>query len=288
MAFYAGILLFRVLFLTGVYQEPFIDVFGGWEIYNEYYGFSVEIIESILMFVPFSILLLLIIEEKGTESRKQLMIGTGITFSYILLLEFVEVLLKAGNFRFSDLVYETLGGCIGCGLYQIIRQTMRGESTMDKAKDNVFEQTNIEIVDNVMKYGKEAIQVSNISQIRVSKEPAKPYPSWSIIGLFVCIIGCLVLPVIMGIAILGVIVCGFSIFLNWLYNLNLNTYLIVEMNSGRISLFSAKEESFLEKAKDSLIQCFNNKNIQMMVNFSECVVSQCNFGDNGTIKNKEE
>ncbi len=159
---------------------------------------------------------------------------------------------------------------------------------MDKAKDNVFEQTNIEIVDNVMKYGKEAIQVSNISQIRVSKEPAKPYSSWSIVGLLVCIIGGLALPMIMGIAILGVIVCGFSIFLNWLYNLNLNTYLIVEMNSGRISLFSAKEESFLEKAKDSLIQCFNNKNTQMTVNFSECVVTQCNFGDNGSIENKEE
>lgn len=159
---------------------------------------------------------------------------------------------------------------------------------MEKTKDNIFEQTNIEIVDNVMKYGKEAIQVSNISQIRVSKEPPKPYATWAIIGLFVFIIGGLAFPALIGIAILGVLVCSFSILLNWLYNSKLKTYLIVEMNSGRISLFSAKEESFLERAKDSLIECFNNKNTQMLVNFSECVVSQCNFGDNGIIENQEE
>lgn len=158
---------------------------------------------------------------------------------------------------------------------------------MEKKKDNYFDQINLEIDDNVMKYGKEAIQISNISQIRVSKEPPKSYPIGSIIGLCICILGLFVFVPAIPIWIIGIGIFGIKLGLVAFYNSNLKTYLIVEMNSGRMSLFSAREETFLIRAKDSLIESFNQKNAKILVDFSKCVIKDCVFGDNGTVINAE-
>ena len=71
----------------------------------------------------------------------------------------------------------------------------------------------------------------------------------------------------------------------WSHNQNLATYLIVEMNSGRMALFSSEDESFLVQAKDSLISSFNSQNMHMVINFKECYVEGNNFGTDGTINN---
>lgn len=60
------------------------------------------------------------------------------------------------------------------------------------------------------------------------------------------------------------------------------------MNSGRISMFSAKEEYFLTTAKDALIESFNQKGMVMSVNFSECVVNGSAFGENAKVINEGE
>ena len=67
----------------------------------------------------------------------------------------------------------------------------------------------------------------------------------------------------------------------------LKTYLIVEMNSGRTSLFSARDENFLVTAKNSLMESFNQKSAKLIVDFSECTIKGCVFGDNNTVINTE-
>lgn len=138
-------------------------------------------------------------------------------------------------------------------------------------------------------YGKDAagseIQISNISQIRVSKEPPRSYPIGSIIGLCICILGIFVFAAAIPVWIIGIGVFGIKLGIVAYYNSNLQTYLIIEMNSGRTSLFSAREESFLIRAKDSLIESFNQKNAKILVDFSKCVIKDCVFGDNGTVIN---
>lgn len=111
---------------------------------------------------------------------------------------------------------------------------------MEQKKDNYFNQINIEIDDNVMKYGNEAIQISNISQIRVSKEPPKTYPIVSIIGLCICILALFTVSVVIPLWVIGIVIFGIKLLSIALYNSMLKTYLIVEMNSGRTSLFSAR------------------------------------------------
>ena len=100
---------------------------------------------------------------------------------------------------------------------------------MEQKKDNYFNQIKIEIDDNVMKYGNEAIQVSNISQIRVSKEPPKIYPVGSIIGLCICIIGMVAFAVVIPLWVIGIVIFGIKLLGVALYNSNLKTYLIVEI-----------------------------------------------------------
>ena len=158
---------------------------------------------------------------------------------------------------------------------------------MGTSKDNYFDQVNIEIKDNVMKYQNEAIQISNISQIRVSKEPSKPYPIGFIIALFVCMIGIFMAPIIFLVWIIGIIIMGLKLGSIAYYNLNLKTYLIIETNSGRISLFSARDERFLVNAKNSLIESFNNKNCKMRIDFSNCIINGSSFGDNSYINNQQ-
>ena len=160
------------------------------------------------------------------------------------------------------------------------------EEHMALKEDNYFDQIDIVIENNVMKYQNEAIQVSNISQIRVSKEPPKTYPA-SLIGAFIgCFICMIVLPVAMPLFLIIAIVFGVKLAFIAKYNSNLKTYLIIETNSGRISLFSARDESFLVKAKNSLIECFNDKKSRMVLDFSNCVINGSSFGDNSQVNNK--
>ena len=158
---------------------------------------------------------------------------------------------------------------------------------MEQKKDNYFNQINIEIDDNVMKYGNEAIQISNISQIRVSKEPPKTYPIVSIIGLCICILALFTVSVVIPLWVIGIVIFGIKLLSIALYNSMLKTYLIVEMNSGRTSLFSARDENFLVTAKNSLMESFNQKSAKLIVDFSECTIKGCVFGDNNTVINTE-
>lgn len=159
---------------------------------------------------------------------------------------------------------------------------------MGKKQDNYFNQINLEIDDNVMKYGDEAIQISNVSQIRVSKEPPKSYPIGSIVGLGVCVLGLFTFATFTTLWVIGLIIFGIKLGIVAMYNSNLKTYLIIEMNSGRTSLFSASEERFLITAKNSLMESFNQKKEKVVIDFSKCTINGCIFGDNGTVKNMEK
>lgn len=157
-------------------------------------------------------------------------------------------------------------------------------NTKENMKDNFYDRINVEILDNVMEYGKEALQISNITQIRISKEPPRPYSIIAILCSIVCFFGIFAYENIRALFFVGFIIAALMVYSVFKYNKNLKTYLIVEMNSGRIILFSAKSELFLETAKNALLKCFNQRNLQMSINFSDCTVKECAFGENSSVQ----
>lgn len=159
---------------------------------------------------------------------------------------------------------------------------------MGKKNDhNIQKNTNIDIDKNVMKYGSEAIQLSNISRIRVDKEPEKEYPIWGIIALAVSVFFLWRVEGLRVVACIFAVICVCIIYGIAQYNGQLKRYLIVELNSGNTVFFSAKyeNESFLYDAQKAMIKCFNKNNQRTVIKFSECEIINSALGDNGEINN---
>lgn len=154
------------------------------------------------------------------------------------------------------------------------------------SRDNVYNAVDIIIEDNILKFAKEGIQISNISQFRVDREPAKVYPYSLIATVIALIVAMFYIPVLTNVLLLIVLVPVVMLIRIWIYNANREYYLILEMNSGRVCYFASRKADFLEVAKDALIECFNKTNSKFVINFAECNVRDFNIGDNNSINKK--
>lgn len=145
----------------------------------------------------------------------------------------------------------------------------------------------LEVDKNVLKYKDEAIQLSNISQIRIDMEPKQEYPLRYIVGLLFSLFCMITFRRSMWVALIFFCVAGiFAVLLYRInqYNLNLSKYLIIELNSGRLVLFKSDQDSlFLNKAMNVMIECFNDHGKHTIINFADCKIENSNIGDNGTV-----
>ena len=123
MVFYIALILFRTLLNRDMWKNPVYNVIGIWGLYNENGEMTTEAIENLVLFIPFTVLLLWSFREKlFGESVKILRViwqSMKIVFLFSLTIEFLQLILRVGAFQLSDLFYNTLGGLIGGLIYWI-------------------------------------------------------------------------------------------------------------------------------------------------------------------------
>ncbi len=122
-AFYTIMILFRTLFNRNMWANPVSNVIGTWGLYNDKGELTTEVIENLILFIPFTILLLMCYREKiigqTVKVGETLWRSVKIVFLFSLSIEFLQLFLRLGTFQLSDLFYNTLGGFVGGLIYWI-------------------------------------------------------------------------------------------------------------------------------------------------------------------------
>lgn len=157
---------------------------------------------------------------------------------------------------------------------------------MNEKKLTKIETPTLTIKNNIMKYKDAVIQLSNISKCEIAPEPPNPYPTWVFVGMM---IGALLMfnKSLLGIGLLAEIIFASIFIIMFSINSNLNTYLIIELNSGSIVMFSSHDEDFLGKAQKAMTNCFNNKKAVCVINFSDCKIMHSQIGKDNFMNNNE-
>ena len=123
LMFYMSMILLRTLLNRYIWANPVANVIGVWGLYNANGDFTTEVIENLVLFIPFTILLFWTFREKifkeGVRFNAVLGKSVGIVFLFSLTIEFLQLFLRLGTFQLSYLFYNTLGGLIGGLLYWI-------------------------------------------------------------------------------------------------------------------------------------------------------------------------
>lgn len=123
LVFYTVMILFRTLLNRIMWLNPLTNVIGTWGIYNENGDLTTECIENLILFIPFSILLLWAYRKKAPEKKVTLggvlWRATKITFLFSFLIEMLQLFLRLGTCQLSDLFYNTLGGAVGGVIYYL-------------------------------------------------------------------------------------------------------------------------------------------------------------------------
>lgn len=121
LTIYVAMITFRTLLNRHIWANPLSDVIGVWGLYNANGELTTEAIENLVLFIPFTVLLLLSFQNRllGDVVKISAIIwkSTVIVFCYSITIEFLQLFLRLGTFQLSDLFYNTLGGLIGGFIY---------------------------------------------------------------------------------------------------------------------------------------------------------------------------
>lgn len=121
LVFYSTMILFRTLLNRDMWRNPVSNVIGIWGIYDADGNLTTEVIENLVLFIPFTILLLWCFREQIIGETVRIVIvlwkSTVVVLMFSFTIEFVQLFLRLGTFQLSDLFYNTLGGLIGGIIY---------------------------------------------------------------------------------------------------------------------------------------------------------------------------
>lgn len=124
LALYTAMILFRTLLNRSLWPTPLQNVIGVWGLYDAEGVLTTETIENLVLFIPFTFLLLCVFKEKVLKDGVKLLDVfvklVAIVFLFSLSIEFLQLFLRLGTFQLSDLFYNTLGGFLGGLVYWII------------------------------------------------------------------------------------------------------------------------------------------------------------------------
>ena len=117
-ALYIAMILCKTLFCRTIWEEPFRDVIGVWGIRDKKGQLYTENIENVVLFLPFTFLLLCVLKKHRFKSVwNYLWKATAASLGLSLFIELMQLFLKVGAVQLSDLVFNSLGGFLGCVLY---------------------------------------------------------------------------------------------------------------------------------------------------------------------------
>lgn len=124
LALYTTMILFRTLFSRNIWKRPLSNVLGTWGLYDVKGEFTTEAIENLLLFIPFTILLMWYLRNRKKIKSNGFFISIvwqsiAISFVFSFTIEFLQLFLQIGTWQLSDLAYNTLGGLLGGIIYFI-------------------------------------------------------------------------------------------------------------------------------------------------------------------------
>lgn len=125
LIFYTTMILFRTLLNRNMWANPVSNVIGTWTLHNEKGELTTEAIENLLLFIPFTFLLMSVLKDKMKLSEtlwKVIWTSFKITLLFSFTIEFLQLFLRLGTFQLSDLFYNTVGGIFGGFVYWIYRK----------------------------------------------------------------------------------------------------------------------------------------------------------------------
>lgn len=121
LVFYIAMILFRTLLNRKLWENALADVIGIWGLYNSDGELTTEVIENLVLFVPFTVLLLWNFHYKiiGQTSKIYITVWRAVVvvFLFSITIEFLQLFLRLGTFQLSDIFYNTLGGLVGGLIY---------------------------------------------------------------------------------------------------------------------------------------------------------------------------
>lgn len=136
LAFVISLILFRTLLNRKMWTNPLSDVMGGWgiwEIVNGERKLTTECIENVIMMVPFTIMVMWTFQENVGNDWKNILRQSGkLAFSFSLLIEMLQLLLRLGTFQLSDIFYNTVGGVVGGLAYYTTMKASKFNRMEDK------------------------------------------------------------------------------------------------------------------------------------------------------------
>ncbi len=144
--FYFMFCLIMILFITlmnrDMWANPVIDVVGVWGLHKQNGTFTTEIIENVVLFVPFVFCLFYFLE---TTSKKcigfiSIMVrAISLSFLFSLTIEMLQLFFRLGTWQLSDICFNTLGGIIGALLYWISTKIRRIKKEENVEGNNIEE-----------------------------------------------------------------------------------------------------------------------------------------------------
>ena len=126
--FITVMILFKTLLVRNMNFNPTGNVVGIWGFYRHDGTFTTEIIENVVLFVPFIFFLFFMLETTSKKVTNFLgVMGRAIAISFLssLAIEMLQLFLHLGTWQLSDLCFNTLGGVIGGLIYWISAKIRR-------------------------------------------------------------------------------------------------------------------------------------------------------------------
>lgn len=141
LVFYTTMILFRTLLNRNMWANPLSNVIGVWGLHDKEGKLTTEVIENLILFIPFATLLMWTFKDKLLNDKDDLKSvlyqSMKVVFIFSFVIEFTQLFLRIGTFQLSDLFYNTLGGFSGGLIYWCGCQ-------IKKKEDKIFDKTKFE------------------------------------------------------------------------------------------------------------------------------------------------
>lgn len=150
-----------------------------------------------------------------------------------------------------------------------------------EGKEKIIETKEMEVYKNALIYEDSVIQIKNIARISVSPIEKKPLPvkNTFIIGLIGIVL--LLCPGALKVAGIIAIFAAIALFYSaWAANQDLGHYLQLELTSGKVYYFTAKNQEFLKSIMKVLGECMNDKGSNYIFNMEQATIQNMQVGDN--------
>lgn len=136
---YSFLVLTKTVLGRSMWHDPYGRIFIDWSIIDGNGRLNLAIVENIMLFVPFTFLVMWnmrgVGERNGWKLLSQMLVTVGIGFMFSTGIEIIQLATRLGTFQFSDIFYNSIGGIVGAAVYVILSVIGRGLGIFSK-KDN--------------------------------------------------------------------------------------------------------------------------------------------------------